>query len=141
ILSTRSVKDKLCAFGNLYIENHPFQSLILHTDDSEAYDKNGVFPVKEIEEIREYKIPQPIKLLIEVKQYMCKFNCQFTADIRKEGCYDRRKHFDIDCIKHSVYTMTMEHESGSLMKDHLESWYNIHDRPRVWQPRRAWNHQ
>ncbi|KAI8069862.1 uncharacterized protein B0P05DRAFT_639400 [Gilbertella persicaria] len=135
ILSTGTVvEDNLYAFGKLQIGDHPSQSLIFDPGDSELYVKNDVFTEEEIEEIKAYKNFKPIQLPDDIKQYLNKFNCQSTADIRKalnekqswEECYDREKHFDLDWIKHSVYTLVREYENGSLKKDHLENWYNIH---------------
>jgi predicted nuclease of restriction endonuclease-like RecB superfamily len=135
ILSTGTkVEDGLYAFGKSQIEDHPSQSLIFDPNDSESYIKNGIFTKEEIEEIKIYKSPKPIVLPDDIKQYLNKFNRQSTADIRSvlnekqswEEYYDHKKHFDLDWIKHSVYTLVKEYENGSLMKDHLENWYNIH---------------
>ncbi|KAI9468879.1 MAG: hypothetical protein EXX96DRAFT_623795 [Benjaminiella poitrasii] len=75
--------------------------------------KNDVFTEEESEEIKAYKNFKPTELPDDIKQYLNKFNCQSTADIRKlldekqswEEYYDREKHFDLDWIKHSVYTL------------------------------------
>lgn len=135
ILSTgKIVEDSLYAFGKLQVGDHSSQSLIFDVGDSESYIKNDVFTEEGIEEIKAYKSPKPKEIPDDIKQYLNKFNCQSTADIRKilnekqswEKCDDREKHFDLDWIKHSVYTLVREYENNSLMKDHLESWYNIH---------------
>ncbi|PKC58022.1 hypothetical protein RhiirA1_471610 [Rhizophagus irregularis] len=40
--------------------------------------------------------------------------------------FDKTKHFDFDWIKHSVHSLLLEFESGTLKQNHLETWYNIH---------------
>jgi hypothetical protein len=81
-----------------------------------------------MEEIKAYKSHKLKELPGDIK-YLNKFNCKSTTDIRKvlnekqswEECYDREKHFDLDWIKHSVYTLVRGYENSSLMKDHLEN--------------------
>ncbi|KAI7857762.1 hypothetical protein BDC45DRAFT_532593 [Circinella umbellata] len=114
ILSTgKIVEDSLYAFGKLQIGDHPSQSLIFDLGDTDSYIKNGVFTEQEIEEIKAYKSPKHVQKALNEKQSW-------------EECYNREKHFDLDWIKHSVYTLVREYENSSLMKDHLENWYNIH---------------
>lgn len=140
-LPGKIVEDSLYAFGKLQVGDHSSQSLIFDVGDSESYIKNGVFTEEGTEEIKAYKSPKPKEIPDDIKQYLNKFNCQSTAYIRKilnekqswEKCDDREKHFDLDWIKHYVYTLVREYENNSLMKDHLESWYNIH----IWRLRRT----
>ena len=40
--------------------------------------------------------------------------------------FDRNKDFDFDWVKHSVHSLLLEFESGTLKQNHLETWYNIH---------------
>ncbi|KAI8367028.1 hypothetical protein EDC96DRAFT_544064 [Choanephora cucurbitarum] len=98
--------------SELQIGDQSSQSLIFDPGDSELCVKNDVFTEEEIEEIKAYKNFKSIQLPDDTKHW--------------EECYDREKHFDLDWIKHSVYTLVREHENGSLKKDHLENWYNIH---------------
>ena len=43
-----------------------------------------------------------------------------------ETNYNKDKSFDLDWIKRTIYTLARLYEDGSLNKDHLEQWYNIH---------------
>ncbi|EIE83694.1 hypothetical protein RO3G_08399 [Rhizopus delemar RA 99-880] len=113
-LPGKIVEDSLYAFGKLQVGDHSSQSLIFDVGDSESYIKNGVFTEEGTEEIKAYKSPKPKEIPDDIKQYLNKFNCQSTAYIRKilnekqswEKCDDREKHFDLDWIKHYVYTLT-----------------------------------
>lgn len=128
------MEDSLYAFGKLQIGDHPSQSLIFDPCDSGLYIANNVFTQEEIDEILSYKNIKPVQLPGDIKEYLNRFNLQSTAEIRKvlyekqswEENFDRKKHFDLDWIKHSVYTLVREYENGSLKKDHSEDWYNIH---------------
>ncbi|KAI8875996.1 hypothetical protein K501DRAFT_201423, partial [Backusella circina FSU 941] len=106
------VEDSLYAFGKLQIGDHPSHSLIFDPGDSESYIKNGGFTEEKIEEIKTYKNFKPVELPDDIKQYSNKFNYQSTIDIRKvfnekhswEKFYNCEKHFDLNWVKHSVYT-------------------------------------
>lgn len=43
-----------------------------------------------------------------------------------EKSYDRSKSFDLDWIKHSIYTLLREYEYDAFEIDHNEQWYNVH---------------
>ncbi|KAL7324023.1 hypothetical protein PS15p_210597 [Mucor circinelloides] len=134
-LSTGTVvEDNLYAFGKLQIGDHPSQSFIFDVNDSELYIKHGIFTSEEIEEIMTDSNNLPLQLPDDFKQYLNKFNCKSTVDIRKallqkeswEDSYDQDKHFDLDWIKQSIHMLVQEYELGSFANDHSENWYNIH---------------
>ncbi|KAI8968841.1 hypothetical protein BDF20DRAFT_990731 [Mycotypha africana] len=83
-LSTGTVvENQLYEFGKLQIEEHPSQSLIFDVNDSELYNKHGIFTSGEIEEIMSNCDNVPLQLPDNFKQYLNKFNYKSTVDIRK----------------------------------------------------------
>ncbi|KAG0929241.1 hypothetical protein G6F57_012745 [Rhizopus arrhizus] len=135
MLSTgKIVEDSLYTFGKLHIADHPSQSLIFDAENAASYIENNVFTLEEIQEIEAFKPKEFERLPNEIREYLNKFNCQSTNALRSvlyekqswEENYQRDQHFDLDWIKHSVYTLLRQYESGSLKKDHLENWYNVH---------------
>ena len=134
-LSTGTVvEDQLYEFGKLQIGEHPSQSFIFDVNDSELYIKHGTFTSGEIEEIMTNYNNIPLQLPDDFKQYLNKFNCKSTVDIRKallqkeswEDSYHQDKHFDLDWIKQSIHMLLQEYELDSFANDHSENWYNIH---------------
>ncbi|KAI8081081.1 hypothetical protein BDF21DRAFT_451967 [Thamnidium elegans] len=104
-LSTGTVvEDQLYEFGKLQIREHPSQSFIFDVNDSELYIKHGTFTSGEIEEIMINYSNISLQLPDDFKQYLNKFNCKSTVDIRKallqkeswEDSYHQDKHFDLD---------------------------------------------
>ena len=136
ILSTGTVvEDKLYSFGKTCFSNHPLQPLILDLNDLDIYVKNEVFTPQEIEEIKTYRNAGMGKELPDdFKKYLNKLNCQNSSEVRDvlnetqewEKTYNRSKSFDLNWIKHSIYTLLREYEDGSFEVDHNEQWYNVH---------------
>lgn len=134
-LSTGTVvENQLYEFGKLQIREHPSQSFIFDVNDSELYIKHGTFTSGEIEEIMTDYNNISLQLPDDFKQYLNKFNCKSTVDIRKalnqkeswEDSYHQDKHFDLDWIKQSIHMLLQEYELDSFANDHSENWYNIH---------------
>lgn len=128
------VEDQLYKLGKLQIGDHPSHSFIFDANDSELYIKHGIFTSGEIEEIMTDHNNKPLQLPDDFKQYLNKFNCKSTSDIRKalnqkeswEDSYNQDTHFDLDWIKQSIHMLLQEYELGSFKNDHFESWYNMH---------------
>lgn len=144
-LSTGTVvENQLYEFGKLQIGDHPSQSFIFDVNDSELYIKHGTFTSDEIEEIMTDKNNFPLQLPDDFKQYLNKFNCKSAVDIRKalnekqswEECYDdREKHFDLDWIKLSVYTLVKRQFEERPLGELVQHSYLVHNRPHIWQLR------
>jgi hypothetical protein len=78
------------------------------------YVKNEVFTPQEIEEIKTYlNAGMGKELPDDFKKYLNKFSCQNASEVRDvlnetqewEKSYNRSKSFDLDWIKHSIYTV------------------------------------
>ncbi|KAG2198336.1 hypothetical protein INT46_010415 [Mucor plumbeus] len=107
ILSTGTiVEDKLYSFGKTCFSNHPSQSLILDLNDLDIYVKSEVFTPQGIEEIKTYHARKVRDVLNETQEW--------------EKSYDRSKSFDLDWIKHSIYTLLREYEYDAFEIDHNE---------------------
>ncbi|KAG1124327.1 hypothetical protein G6F42_009721 [Rhizopus arrhizus] len=112
-----------------------FKKLVENLNDLDIYVKNEVFTPQEIEEIKTYRNTGMGKELPDdFKKYLNKLNCQNSSEVRDvlnetqewEKSYNRSKSFDLDWIKHSIYTLLREYEDGSFEVDHNEQWYNVH---------------
>ncbi|KAG1145006.1 hypothetical protein G6F37_012212 [Rhizopus arrhizus] len=112
-----------------------FKKLVENLNDLDIYVQNEVFTPQEIEEIKTYRNAGMGKELSDdFKKYLNKFSCQNASEVRDalnetqewEKSYDRSKSFDLDWIKHSIYTLLREYEDGSFEFDHNELWYNVH---------------
>lgn len=120
------VENQLYEFGKLKIREHPSQSFIFDVNDSELYIKHGTFTSGKIEEIMTDYNNISLQLPDDFKQYLNKFNCKSTVDIRKalnqkeswEDSYHQDKHFDLDRIKQSIHMLLQEYELGSFANDH-----------------------
>ncbi|KAG2191950.1 hypothetical protein INT46_007759 [Mucor plumbeus] len=72
----------------------------------------------------------PLQLPDAFKQYLKKFNCKSTVDIRKalnqkeswEDSYHQDKHSNLDWIKQSIHMLLQEYELDSFANDHSENW-------------------
>ncbi|CAG8683761.1 8493_t:CDS:2, partial [Rhizophagus irregularis] len=132
--SGKCVEDELYAFGKQCQFEHLAHSFVIDPDD-ETYYQNKVFTSEELEEIRETESKDLPKMPIELLKYISSFRTKTTEKLRImldkrqnwEGKnFDKTKHFDFDWIKHSVHSLLLEFESGTLKQNHLETWYNIH---------------
>ncbi|KAG0908193.1 hypothetical protein G6F33_009912 [Rhizopus arrhizus] len=112
-----------------------FKKLVENLNDLDIYVKNEVFTPQEIEEIKTYRNAGMGKELPDdFKKYLNKLNCQNSSEVRDvlnetqewEKSYNRSKSFDLNWIKHSIYTLLREYEDGSFEVDHNEQWYNVH---------------
>jgi hypothetical protein len=129
------VEGCLYEFGKSCIGGHPSRSLIIDISDGKTYVENKIFTRQELEEIKAFNDKQLyVTLPCEIKEHLNIFSCDFTERIRSslnssydwETNYNRDKSFDLDWIKRTIYTLARLYEDGSLNKDHLEQWYNIH---------------
>ncbi|CAB4435684.1 unnamed protein product [Rhizophagus irregularis] len=132
--SGKCVEDELYAFGKQCRFEHLAHSFVIDPDD-ETYYQNKLFTSEELEEIRETESKDLPKMPIELLKYISSFRTKTTEKLRImldkrqnwEGKnFDKTKHFDFDWIKHSVHSLLLEFESGTLKQNHLETWYNIH---------------
>ncbi|KAI7897410.1 uncharacterized protein EV154DRAFT_409819, partial [Mucor mucedo] len=116
------VEDQLYEFGKLQTREHPSQFFIFNVNNSELYIKHGTFTSGESEEIMTNYNNITSQLPEDFKQYLNKFNCKSTVDIRKaflqkeswEDSYDQDKHFDLDWIKQSIHMLLQEGEGVSV---------------------------
>ncbi|RIB19973.1 hypothetical protein C2G38_2305557, partial [Gigaspora rosea] len=119
------VEDELYAFGKQCRFEHLAHSFIIDPDD-ETYHQNNVFTLEELEKIRDTESKDLPKMLTELLKFISSFRMKTTENLRIvldwEGeNFDRSKHFDFDWIKHSVHSLLLEFESGTLKQDHLEA--------------------
>lgn len=70
----------------------------------------------------------------DFKKYLNKFNYQAISEARDvlnetqewEKSYNISKSFNLDWVKHIIYTLLREYENGSLKIDRNEQWYNMY---------------
>lgn len=127
--SGKAVEDALYDFSRTLTVDHPSRSLIIDTEDK-TYMKYGIFTKEELEKIKkENSVLNSISICKELRDYINVFNCNTTQAVRQSlnkrhrwefEDYDIKKYHDFDWVKHAVYTLMREYESGSLQKSRKE---------------------
>ncbi|KAI7899290.1 uncharacterized protein BX663DRAFT_564104 [Cokeromyces recurvatus] len=131
------VEDALYVFGEQCLVDHPACSMILDLEDK-TYLKECVFTEAEIEEIKKKK--NSIQFISHIPEklatYINAFNLTNTQNLRDEllkaqdwkSNYSINKDYDLDWVKHTIYSFVRLYESGNLKTVHKEAWCNT----RVW---------
>ncbi|KAI9483009.1 MAG: hypothetical protein EXX96DRAFT_461817, partial [Benjaminiella poitrasii] len=126
------VEDSLDEFSKKCLIDHPACSMIIYTED-DTYLNNNVFTKEELREITEetplsFTTPIPGPLA----DYMNKFDQNNIANLRAmlietlawEKEYNIQRYHDFDWVKLTVFLYVRLYESGELLKEQLETWYD-----------------
>ncbi|CAG8812098.1 18511_t:CDS:10, partial [Gigaspora margarita] len=134
-LSTgKIVEDALYDFASKCSHEHASHSLIIDPTDK-LYVDNDVFTKEELKEIGAYKRRSLPEIPDDLFDYLRTFAKDTLHELRHaidqpikviQGNFNPKKHHDYDWIRYVMHTIVQEYEVGSLRKNHLEQWYNMH---------------
>ncbi|KAF0436850.1 hypothetical protein F8M41_004651 [Gigaspora margarita] len=134
-LSTgKIVEDALYDFASKCSHEHASHSFIIDPTDK-LYVDNDVFTKEELKEIGAYKRRSLPEIPDDLFDYLMTFAKDTLHELRHaidqpikviQGNFNPKKHHDYDWIRYVMHTIVQEYEVGSLRKNHLEQWYNMH---------------
>ncbi|RIB09684.1 hypothetical protein C2G38_2208113 [Gigaspora rosea] len=131
-LSTgKIVEDALYDFTSKCSHEHASHSFIIDPTDKD----NDVFTKEKLREIGTYKRRSLPEIPDDLFDYLKTFAKDTLHELRHaidqpikviQGNFNPKIHHNYDWIRYVMHTIVQEYEVGSLRKNHLEQWYNMH---------------